>query len=400
MKPWIVKYAPKCSGDIPQQKPALSLKSFIKDFKKQKKNATLLYGPSGSCKSCAVHALANELNLEIVEVNASDARNAEQINEKVGNALKQQSLFSQGKVILVDEIDGISGNSDRGGIPALTKLIVDSAFPVVLTANNPFDKKFNALRKSSLKIEFPSLSYMEIYNVLKGICSEERIDFDDSALKALARRAGGDLRAAINDLQSLTYSKKLKKEDIDSLSERNQIETIENALVKIFKNSDPVIALSAFNDVSLDLDQCLLWLDHNVPNEYTNPCDLARAYECISRADVFRGRIRRWQHWHFLVYVNMLLTAGIACAKDKKYKSSIRYEQTKRLLKIWQANMKYGKRKAIAQKISEKTHCSAKRALQDVLPYVQVIFQNDEQTALKLADEFDFDDDEIGWLKG
>ena len=208
MKPWIVKHTPKCSDDIPQSKSAKSLKSFIKDFKKQKKNAALLYGPSGSCKSCAVHALANELNLEIVEVNASDARNADQINAKLGNALKQQSLFSKGKVILVDEIDGVSGNKDRGGIPALTKLIANSAFPVVLTANNPFDKKFSTLRTKSLKIEFPSLDYLEIYNVLKNICTEEKIKFEDKALKALARRAGGDLRAAINDLQSLTSEKR------------------------------------------------------------------------------------------------------------------------------------------------------------------------------------------------
>ncbi|MBN1644713.1 replication factor C large subunit [Candidatus Woesearchaeota archaeon] len=399
MKPWIVKYAPKCSEDIPQSKPALSLRSFIRGFKTQKKNAVLLYGPSGSCKSCAVHALANELDLEIIEVNASDVRNADQINEKLGNALKQQSLFSQGKIILVDEIDGLSGNKDRGGVPALTKLIANSAFPVVLTANDPFDKKFSSLRTKSLKIEFPGLTHIVIFKILKNICNEEKIKFEDSALKSLARRAGGDLRAAINDLQSLTHSKQLTKESVDSLSERNQIESIETALIKVFKNSDPLIALSAFNNVSLDLDKCLLWIDHNMPYEYTNHSDLSRAFDCISRADVFRGRIRRWQHWHFLAYVNMLLTAGVACAKDKKYKSSIKYEQTRRLLTIWQANMKYAKRKAIAQKIAGKTHCSAKRALQDTLPHIKAIFQNNTAISSKLADEFDFDQDEIDWLK-
>lgn len=399
MKPWIVKYAPRSSDCIPQTRSVKSLKSFVTDFKRQKKNAALLYGPSGSCKSCSVHALANELNLEIVEVNASDVRNADQINENLGNALKQQSLFSQGKIILVDEIDGISGNKDKGGIPALAKLISNSVFPIVLTANDPFDKKFTSLRTKSIKIEFSNLDHVLIYNILRNICKEENIDFDDSALKALSRRSGGDLRAAINDLQSLTHSKKLTKKSIDSLSERNQLESIENALIKVLKNSDPIIALSAFGNVSLDLDKCLLWIDHNMPKEYSNPCDLTRAYECISRADVFRGRIKRWQHWHFLVYVNMLLTAGIACAKDKKYKSSIKYEQTRRFLKVWQANMKYAKRKAIAQKIADKTHCSSKRALHSTLPYIKAIFQNNKEMSSQLADEFDFDDDEISWLK-
>ena len=43
--------------------------------------------------------LANELGLEVYEVNASDFRNAEQINQKVGSAVKQQSLFSKGKEV-------------------------------------------------------------------------------------------------------------------------------------------------------------------------------------------------------------------------------------------------------------------------------------------------------------
>ncbi|MBW2969028.1 replication factor C large subunit [Candidatus Woesearchaeota archaeon] len=398
MKPWIVKYAPKNTCDIPQDSVADKLRLFVSDFKKQKKKAVLLYGPSGSCKSCSVHALACEKGLEIVEVNASDVRNADKINEKLGNALKQQSLFSKGKIILVDEIDGISGTKDRGGIPALSKLVSKSVFPVFLTANDPFNKKFNSLRKQSVKIEFSALDYIPIYKILKNICVNENIVFEDSALKTLARRAGGDLRAAINDLQSLAFSKKITKNMIDSLSERNQIGSIENALIKVLKNSDPVIALSAFNDVGLDLDKCFLWVDNNMPKEYSLPDDLVRAYECISRADVFRGRIRRWQHWRFLVYVNMLLTAGVACAKDKKYKSSINYEQTRRFLKVWQANMKYAKRKAIAQKIAEKTHCSTKRALHSTLPYIKAIFQNNKKVASQLADEFDFDGDECTWL--
>jgi len=400
MKPWIIKYAPRCCADVPQPGSAADFKRFVSGFKNQKKNAVLLYGPSGSCKSCAVYALAADLGLEVVEVNASDVRNSDQINEKLGNALKQRSLFSQGKIILVDELDGISGTKDRGGIPALAKLIAKSSFPVVLTANNPFDKKFSSLRKKAVKIEFSSLPYLEVYKVLKNICVKEQVDFEDSALRALARRAGGDLRAGINDLQSLSHSQKLSKADVDSLSERNRVEAIESALVRVLKNSDPLIALSAFNDVGLDLDKCLLWLDYNMPKEYAYPADLVRAYECISRADVFRGRIRKWQYWRFLAYVNVLLTAGVAVAKDKKYASNVKYKQTTRLLKIWQANMKYAKRKAIAQKIAEKTHCSSQRALQASLPYVKAVFQHNQGMSSVLADEFDFDDDEIKWLKG
>ncbi|MDP2750837.1 MAG: hypothetical protein Q8O89_08455, partial [Nanoarchaeota archaeon] len=116
-------------------------------------------------------------------------------------------------------------------------------------------------------------------------------------------------------------------------------------------------------------------------------------------ADVFRGRIRRWQYWRFLVYVNSLITAGISVSKDEKYKEFVSYTPTRRILKIWQANMKYQKRKSIAEKIAEKNHCSIKRALKETVPYVQFMFKsknNEVKTGLQAF--FEFDDEEAAWL--
>ncbi|MEK0337652.1 MAG: AAA family ATPase, partial [Nitrosopumilus sp.] len=128
MQPFTIKYQPKKTNEIIGQDTAIkNLKNFVVNFKRQKKNAALLYGPSGVGKTISVHALANELNLEILEVNASDLRNAEQINSLVGSAVAQMSLFSKGKIILVDEIDGLSGMKDRGGLLAITKLIEKSS---------------------------------------------------------------------------------------------------------------------------------------------------------------------------------------------------------------------------------------------------------------------------------
>ena len=137
----------------------------------------------------------------------------------------------------------------------------------------------------------------------------------------------------------------------------------------------------------------------NLPEEYQKPEDLARAYDCLSRADVFNGRIRRWQHWRFLVYVNALISAGVAVAKDEKYKSFTSYKPTTRILKLWRANMKYQKRKSIASKIADKTHTSSKRALQDTLPYLSIIFRKNKKLAGQLAQEFELDKDEVEWLK-
>jgi replication factor C large subunit len=399
-KLWIHHHRPASLKSVPQPEGIIKLSQFVNTFSKQKKKAMLLYGPSGTGKSCSVHALARDLNLEIIEVNASDVRNEEQINERIGNAMKQRSLFYSGKLILVDEIDGVSGKDDRGGVPALVDIISKTTFPIILTAQDPWDKKFSTLRSKAVMVEFPALSADSIVSALQDICAKEKVSADPLALKAIARRSGGDLRSAINDVQMLSEgSRKLTQESLAALGERNKLEQIETALVKVFKNSDPELALGAFDQTDTDVDEIFLWLDHNLAHEYENPADRARAYDILSRADVFRGRIRRQQHWRFLSHIFELLTAGIAVAKDAKSKNPPKYERSSRILKIWMSNMKYAKRKAIAQKIADATHSSSKTALHHTLPALQVVLKNSPEQAQKLVEELDIDEEEIEWLK-
>ena len=401
MQPLIHKYIPKTTKEIFGQEDILKqLNNFIINFKKQKKNSALIYGPSGTGKTSSVYAIANELGYEVIEVNASDFRNAEQINLKVGNAIKQQSLFAKGKIILVDEIDGLSGHEDRGGIQAITKLIEESTYPIILTATNPFDNKFSSLRSKSNLMEFRQIDYLSIFKILKKICEHEKIKFDEDVLKALSRRAGGDARAAINDLQLLTQDKKeLSKESLEELADRNRTDSIMTALNKIFKTTDLKIAISAFDSVKEDLDEQFLWIDENLPKEYTKPQELAKAYEMLSKADVFSRRIKRWQHYRFLVYINALITAGIAAAKNEKYRNLVQYKPTGRILKLWWAKQKAAKKKEIAGKIASKTHSSKKEILKNTMPYLPVIFRN-KGMRNNIINYLDLNEEEVEWLKG
>ena len=399
--PWIIKYQPRTIKEIAgNQKAVDELKQFILGFKSQKKKAVLIYGGSGVGKTSGVYAVADELNLEVIELNASDFRNKDKINSIVGAASKQMSLFAKGKIILIDEIDGLSGTKDRGAASAVISIIKDTSFPLILTAANPYEDKLSKLRGKCSLIHFDNLDYTTIFNRLTEICSLENIGFEESALKSLSRRVGGDMRAAINDLQILSMlDKRIEKEDVEKLYDREKNETILSALVKVFKMSDPTIAVHAFDYIDEDIDKTFLWIDENLPREYKDAPSLARAYDALSRADVFRGRIRRWQHWRFLVYVNSLMTAGVACAKDERNKEFIQYRQTMRLLKIWQANMKYMKRKSIAKKIAEATHTSSYRVLHSTLPYIQGIFKNNPEMSRAIEDELELDSDEIAYLK-
>ncbi|MCX8147327.1 MAG: replication factor C large subunit, partial [Candidatus Woesearchaeota archaeon] len=163
---------------------------------------------------------------------------------------------------------------------------------------------------------------------------------------------------------------------------------------------DPLIAISSLENIQEEPDEIILWIDENLPYEYEKPEDLARAYDYISKADIMRRRIKRWQHWRFLVYINAYLSGGIAVSKDEKYRKVVEYGQTKRLLKIWMANQKYLRRKAIAEKIAEKTHTSTKRALQDTLPYIQQIFKKNKHMGKSIADDLELSEEEAEWLAG
>ncbi|MFC1752637.1 AAA family ATPase [Thermoproteota archaeon] len=73
---WTNTYVPKKLKDVEgQEGPLEQLKKFVDTFKRQRKKAVLVYGDSGCGKTSAVYALANEMNLEVFELNASDFRN-------------------------------------------------------------------------------------------------------------------------------------------------------------------------------------------------------------------------------------------------------------------------------------------------------------------------------------
>ena len=396
--PLTKKYEPKKIEDIPQKEAINLLKDFILNHKKQKKKAALIYGPAGTCKSCTVHTIAKELNLEIIEVNASDFRNSDQLESRIGEALKQQSLFFMSKIILIDEVDGIGGNEDRGGVPTLAALIADAKFPVVMTANDPWDSKFSTLRSKSLMIEFAALDANVIFSILQQICTKETIIYDESSLKSIARRAGGDLRGALNDLQTLGADKNITPQKLVQDMSRNKVDTMMNALLKIFKSTDINIAASALDNVEEDLEQCMLWIDENVEKEYLKPEELARAYDALSRADVFFGRIRKRQHWRFLTYANTLMSAGVCAAKTERPKQFVKYTPTMRLLKIWQTNRKYAPRNSIVEKLGRETHCSKRKTLQSTMPFVKQLFQQNKDFSVRLTQQLKLEEEELNWL--
>lgn len=398
MELFTVKYAPKNSEQVfGQEVPLTKLKDFIVNYKQRSQKAALIYGPIGIGKTSSVYALAKELDYDLLEINSSDLRNKAAIGDFLRAALGQQSLFFKKKIILIDELDNFSGMKDRGGIQELAKCLAKSSFPVVMTANDPFDSKLKSLCKLSLMIEFNKHDYKTVAHVLKWICEQEGIDYEEKAINSLARQVDGDLRAALIDLQGFLPNKEIKFENVMNLSDRKRTETIHHALNLIFKSSSAEVAKTAFNDIDLKPDQVFLWMDENLPKDYTSAKSLAKAYEHISRADIFRRRIMRRQHWRFLVYIFDLLSAGVSTSKDERNPTFVTYRRPMRLLNIWQAKMKTAKMKTIAEKWADATHISKNAAMKEI-HYLQTIFRNGGGN--EIAEQLELSSDEVRWLKG
>ncbi len=380
---WTEKYRPKNLNNIVSNKESvINLKKFILE-----KKPTILYGPAGTGKTSSVHVLANELNYEILEINASDQRNKDKIIEIIGSSSKQLSLFNSGKIILIDEVDGIAGNEDRGGIAALNQIIKETKHSIILTANDPYSKKLAELRKKCCLVEFKPISLEDTYVTLKNILEKENVLYDESTLRKLARKSNGDLRAGVNDLQTLTQGRK-ELTGVDIIEEREKEETIFNALRTVFKSKDVNLILESFENTSVDLDECFLWLDENLPVEYKKPLDIKRGYEALSRADIYKKRIFREQYYRLLVYRNALMTAGIAFSKKESYLGFTPYKRTTRLLKIYIQNQKNAKKIAIAEKLAEYTHCSIKKTLQNNFNILKTLIKkNINPKELRLTEE-------------
>lgn len=387
---WTEKYKPETLSEVAGQNKAIKkLKKFVNNFKNQKKKAVLLHGPPGSGKTVIVKALASDYDLDLIELDASDLRNRKSIEELFGAASKQASLLKKSKILFADEIDGLSGRKDRGGTGALKKVIKETNFPVILTANDPYASKLRSLRKKCKLIKMRKLNYLSIRKRLRQICEAEGISHEKPVLKKLAAAAEGDLRAAINDLQTIAQGQeKITDDDLRHVV-REKEESIFNALKIVFKSKDLGAAFDAANDLSEDLGVLNYWIDENVYKEYKRGRERSKAYNAISLSDIFLGRIRRWQHWRFLVYSKALTVAGVQKAKSKSHKGFVMYKRPKIMNWMFQKGRKRRKIKGELKSAGEKLHASSSRLNKSFWPYYKFIKKHNNEVGNKIDEWLD-----------
>jgi len=379
---WTEKYRPKNFLEVEGQEQAVFLlKEFLKKFGRGNR-AVIIYGPPGTGKTSLAYAAANSNKAELFELNASDLRNREKLREILRPATEQRSLLKDNKVILVDEVDGIS-ETDRGGLLELLALVESSAYPMIITANDIWNRKFTGLRRKTDLIQLKEIDYKTIKNVMISILRKEKKFMDMDVLTNIAVKARGDLRAAINDLETASSMKNPSEIIFD---ERNKEMDIFSALRMIFKGKPTESMLQLFDSVNMPLEEIMLWVEENIPAEYSGE-ELAKAIDALSKVDIFKRRIYRQQYWRFLVYENALLSYGISSSKKNVKTGFTSYKKPTRILKIWLNNQRTEKKKSIAKKYSEYVHIGEKRAMSEFSTIKLFLLNPEVQKELRLSEE-------------
>jgi replication factor C large subunit len=378
MELWVDKHKPKTvSGISGQGKAKRGILDFMDSWRQGQ--GGFLHGPPGVGKTLMVEALASERGLSILRLNASDSRNASQIEERLLSASQSADIFGSGRLILIDEVDGISGR-ERGAVGSIVKIIKGSRFPVFLIANDPWKSKLAPLRKVCKVIGFSKIMSPSIEKRMKDILGSEGIGYDESALKSLARFSQGDMRSAISDLQMVSHGRKILKEgDLSILGYREREGSIFTTLPVIFHSRNISAARKSIFGMDKDPDEIFWWIESNVHQELV-PGKLSDAYDLLSRADIMRQRVRVQQNWRFKAFMTDLMS-GISLVKGDTHRPPgyRPYQQPTRIIMMGRSRT----RRAIINELSEKiggfTHSSKRTVKKDYLPFLRIILRGKSQ---------------------
>jgi len=297
---WSEKYRPQNIFDMVGNEDVR--KQFVEWFGKWKKGTKplLLVGPPGIGKTTLCFLAGKQFGYDMISLNASDVRNKKNIQEILTPVLGNQTVLGE-PMIFIDEVDGIHGRSDYGGVEALINILKEPTVPIVLAGNYDSTDKMKKIKKVVKTLQLSPLSprFLKLY--LNMILEKENAKINPGRLIKLITDSKGDIRSMINSAQALVTG-------------------FEPPTEKSFESLDVEEGINAFYKAqSIDEARSILYSMHIDPREKINafyssvitsklsPVDLEKFLSIISEADILYGRIMRTQQWRLLRYLDAIL---------------------------------------------------------------------------------------------
>ena len=446
----VEKYRPRTLSEVRGNHKAVEeLRKWALNWPAEK-TAALLYGKPGIGKTSSAVALANDMGWQVLELNASDKRTQGAINVTAGAASRNASLQNAQKLILLDEIDNLHGNSDRGGAKAVTELVKKTREPVILTANDLYGVSstlrghckliaFFAIKEESAQKALVDIWHNEKRDVLRAheavadlmtrLEQPERASRDAADLEAISadlavltdseleletlgetltdidrslsavdmvsiqqivKNARGDLRSAITDFQAYFGGTQMET------ASRDRAHTPFDLMRSIFSDTDAIKPLIISYGVDETPEDLIHWVDENLPRSLKDGA-LARAFQVLRRADVYLGRTRKRQNYGLWRYAAELMTSGINVVSRQnrgRRHAAGKYSPPTNWMRLGQTRSKRALRDAVATKIGTANHISVSKARQDAIPLYKALTERDPAgiaaALLLTADELAF----------
>jgi replication factor C large subunit len=292
----------------------------------------LLVGPPGTGKTTLVHTLARQLDYDVVEMNASDIRNKEALQARIMPVFQNTANLIGKKIMLfLDEVDGISGREDTGGLDTLIDLMKEPTAPVIMAANEK-SLKIRKLVKACKMIEFKPVPSRLLILLLDHILQSEGVKLAPSDRKLIVDNSRGDIRSLLNSAQSRAagYSTVSNKDIIDvdiadAINGYFNAGSMEQAMQFITK-ADVLYPDPRYRPISPEerRKDMLSALFSSIVSSHIEQHDLALLLDVLSRADMMVGRANASRQWHLLKYINSIIATGLY---EKSRQKSIRYSQ-------------------------------------------------------------------------
>ncbi|XP_052753872.1 replication factor C subunit 1 [Galleria mellonella] len=315
---WLTKWYVNRKAKLPKPSP------WAKNDDGGYYKAALLSGPPGVGKTTTVALVCKELGFDMVEFNASDTRNKTLIKEQIGELLTTTSLSGYAKgntgkqavtkkhVLVMDEVDGMAGNEDRGGLQELISLIKATSVPIICMCNDRNSQKMRNFVNYCYDLRFNRPRVDQIKSAMMTICFKENIKIPQEALTQLIVASNQDVRQTLNLLSmwavdsDLTDMERLKK-DAKTIKKDIKLGPWE-AIRKVFTAKEhKTMSIHDKSDLFFyDYSLAPLFVQENylqvAPDCPVNQVldRLSQAADSISRGDLVDARIRRAQAWSLL----------------------------------------------------------------------------------------------------